>query len=200
MPARRAARQPVSTVDRRPMQVPVPAYYDPPHLEFDNAQLGYALFPGCTRSPDAGDPVPCPPLLFVTFDSGESWEQREYPASGEGPPSMLVGYGSLVLFTAAAWYRSLDAGSTFTRSVGVDASMPSEFALVDGPYQVCCQTDPVARVVAATEQGMVPLAQQPPIPVVQTAGCTWRPARWWPGWTIAGRRTGNAPSRYSCEE
>lgn len=157
-------------VEHRPMQVPVPAYYDPPHLQFDNAQFGFALFPGCTRSPDAGDPVACPPLLFVTFDGGESWQQREFPAPGEASASMQVGYGSLVLFTADAWYRSLDAGMTFTRSVSSDASMPAEFASVDGPYQVCCQTDAVARVVEVTEQGVVPLAQQPPIPVVQTVG------------------------------
>ncbi|MDG4762912.1 hypothetical protein O7632_02100 [Solwaraspora sp. WMMD406] len=158
-------------VEVRPMRVPAPAYYDPPLIEFDNARLGYALFPGCTRSLDAGDPVPCPPLLFVTFDAGESWEQRELPAPGEGSPSMQAGYGSLVLSTDAAWYRSLDGGVSFTRSTtGPEGSMPPEFASVDGPYQVCCQTDPVARVVEVTEQGMVPLAPQPPIPVVQTVG------------------------------
>ncbi|MFY1696909.1 MULTISPECIES: hypothetical protein [unclassified Solwaraspora] len=157
-------------VEVRPMRVPVPAYYDPPLIEFDHARLGYALFPGCTRSADAGDPVPCPPLLFVTFDAGGSWWQQEHPAPDEGSPSMLVGYGSLVLSTDAAWYRSLDAGTTFTRSTRSDGSMPPEYASVDGPYQVCCQTDPVARVVEVTEQGMVPLPQQPPIPVVQTVG------------------------------
>ncbi|WFE25813.1 hypothetical protein O7623_20905 [Solwaraspora sp. WMMD791] len=171
VPSAEAAVSPrVAAVEERPMRVPVPPYYDPPHLEFDNAQLGYALFPGCTRSPDAGDPVPCPPLLFVTFDGGESWEQREHPDPAATEHSMLVGYGSLVLSTAAAWYRSLDAGMTFTRSTRSDGSMPPEFASWDGPYQVCCQTDPVARVVEVTERGIVPLPQQPPIPVVQTVG------------------------------
>ncbi|WP_326550554.1 hypothetical protein [Micromonospora sp. NBC_01813] len=158
-------------VDRRPMRVPVPAYYDTPYIEFDNANHGYALFAGCLSSPPAaGDSVVCPPLLFATFDGGESWQQREHPAPYVAEHSMLVGYGSVVLSAGDDWYRSLDGASTFTRSAGSDGSMPPEFAMVDGPYQVCCQTDPVPKVVEATEQGMVPLAEQPQIPVVQTIG------------------------------
>ncbi|MFV2017908.1 hypothetical protein [Micromonospora sp. LOL_023] len=156
-------------VEVRPMRVPVPAYYDAPHIAFDNADHGYALFAGCTRSP-AGDPVPCPPLLFVTFDGGESWQRRDHPAPYVAEHSMQVGYGSLVLSAGTDWYRSLDGGASFTRSTSPEGWMPPEFASVDGPYQVCCQPEPEAQVVEVTEHGRTPLAQQPAIPVVQTVG------------------------------
>ncbi|ROO52355.1 hypothetical protein EDC02_7277 [Micromonospora sp. Llam0] len=155
-------------VEVRPMRVP--AGYDAPFIAFDDADHGYAFFHGCNARASVGVAAGCPSLLYATADGGRSWQHREHPDPAAAEHSMLVGHGSLVLSADAAWYRSLDGGVTFTRSARSDGSMPPEFASWDGPYQVCCQTDAVARVVEVTEQGMVPLAQQPPIPVVQTVG------------------------------
>lgn len=156
-------------VEVRPMQVPVPADYSAPFIQFDNAYHGYAHFYGCDAEA-LGDPAGCPPLLFVSFDGGESWQQRDHPAPEVTEHSMLVGYANLVLTAGTDWYRSADGASTFTRATSPDGSMPPEFAVVDGRYQVCCGSGGVDRVVEVTEQGMTPLAEQPPIPLVQAVG------------------------------
>ena len=155
-------------VEVRPM--PVPAGYDAPFIAFDDADHGYAFYHGCNAQASVGVVSGCPSLLYATADGGRSWQHREHPDPAAAEHSMLVGYGSLVLAADATWYRSVDGGVTFTRGDSPDGSMPPEFASWDGPYQVCCQTDPVPRVVEVTEQGTVPLAPQPPIPVVQTVG------------------------------
>ncbi|WJK33456.1 hypothetical protein [Solwaraspora sp. WMMA2065] len=155
-------------VEVRPMRVP--AGYAAPFVAFDDAKHGYAYFHGCDTSVGAGAPASCPAVLYATADGGRSWQHREHPDPAVAEHSMLVGHGSLVLSADAAWYRSLDGGVTFTRGNGPDGSMPPEFAAVHGRYQVCCGSDGVARVGEATQVGVKPLAQQPPIPVVQTVG------------------------------
>jgi hypothetical protein len=159
----------VAAVEERPMRVPVPAGYSAPFIQFDNANHGYAHFYGCDAEA-TGDPAGCPPLLFASFDGGETWQQRDHPAPEVTEHSMLVGYANLVLTAGTDWYRSADGASTFTRATSPDGSTPPEFAVVDGRYQVCCGSGGVGRVVEVTEQGMTPLAEQPPIPAVQTVG------------------------------
>ena len=142
------------------VRVAVPERYEPPFIEFVDAEHAYALFATCDGQPLGRD---CPALLFATTDGGRSWRPLRHPRPVAENQQLYTAPGALVLLAEPHdWYASTDGGVTFTHYPG-DAP-PAVLRGADGRFQV-------------TEDGMVaewdgrrlrPLAVQPGLPTVST--------------------------------
>jgi hypothetical protein len=94
----------------RHSRLDVPAGLVPHSMQFADAHTGYVLFAGCgTR---------CRAALFVTFDGGQSWLERDLPVTvADGFQLEVLDRDTPVLTTdSTGWYVSHDAGRSFTHA------------------------------------------------------------------------------------
>ncbi|MCW3813687.1 hypothetical protein ONA91_04340 [Micromonospora sp. DR5-3] len=157
-----ATAPPVADVDEvRHVQVAVPDRYDPPFVEFVDADQAYALFATCDGRPPGRD---CPALLFATRDGGQSWRSLPHPRPVAASQQLYAPQGLLVLGAEPfGWYASTDGGVTFTHHLG--AAPPPMLVGADGRFQV---TEDAGKVARWDGRRLRPLAAQPGLPVVNT--------------------------------
>ncbi|MFD2763986.1 hypothetical protein [Micromonospora eburnea] len=161
----------VATVSARPtaadvhesriVRVAVPDRYDPPFIEFVDAEQAYALFATCDGRPPGRD---CPALLFATRDGGRSWRAVPHPRPVAEHHQLFAAPGLLVLAAEPfAWYASTDGGVTFTHYPG-DAP-PPVLTGAGGRFQVA---EDIGKVARWDGQRLRPLPAQPDLPAVNT--------------------------------
>ncbi|OKI67886.1 hypothetical protein [Micromonospora sp. CB01531] len=157
-----ATAPPVADVDEvRRVQVAVPDRYDPPFVEFVDADQAYALFATCDGRPPGRD---CPALLFATGDGGRSWRALPHPRPVADNQQLYAPKGLLVLAAEPfGWYASTDGGVTFTHHPG--PAPPPVLSGANGQFQVAEQDGQVARWDG---RRLRPLAAQPGLPAVNT--------------------------------
>ncbi|MBQ1019052.1 hypothetical protein KBX71_14435 [Micromonospora sp. D93] len=144
----------------RRVRVAVPQRYDPPYVEFVDAEHGYALFANCGEPPPGDD---CPARLFATDDGGRSWRELRHPHPAAENHQLYAAPGVLTLLSEPhGWWTSTDGGASFTHSL--DGPPPqwvgaqSRFQLIEGSGQVG-EWD---------GQRLRPLAAQPRVPGLST--------------------------------
>ncbi|SBT53647.1 beta propeller repeat protein [Micromonospora narathiwatensis] len=157
-----SARPPVADVhEARLVRVAVPDRYDPPFIEFVDAEQAYALFATCDGRPPGRD---CPALLFATQDGGRSWKPLRHPRSVAEDQQLYAPKGLLVLAAEPfGWYASTDDGVTFTHYPGV--ARPPVLVGADGRFQL---TQDSGRVARWDGRRLRPLPAQPDLPTVNT--------------------------------
>ncbi|MFU8872368.1 hypothetical protein [Micromonospora sp. SL4-19] len=156
------ARPPVADVhEERVVRVAVPNRYDPPYIEFVDAEQAYALFATCDGRPPGRD---CPALLFATRDGGKSWRALPHPRPVADNQQLYAPQGLLVLNSEPfGWYASTDGGVTFTHHPG--AAPPPVMLGAGGRFQV---TEDAGKVARWDGRRLRPLAIQPGLPMVNT--------------------------------
>ncbi|WP_146765210.1 hypothetical protein [Micromonospora saelicesensis] len=144
----------------RRVRVAVPQRYDPPYVEFVDAEHGYALFANCGEPPPGDD---CPARLFATDDGGRSWRELRHPHPAAENHQLYAAPGVLTLRSEPhGWWISTDGGTSFTHRL--DGPPPqwvgaqSRFQLIEGSGQVG-EWD---------GQRLRPLAAQPRVPGLST--------------------------------
>ncbi|MGC4810313.1 hypothetical protein ACLQ29_07275 [Micromonospora sp. DT228] len=144
----------------RRVRVAVPQRYDPPYVEFVDAEHGYALFANCGEPPPGDD---CPARLFATDDGGRSWPELRHPHPTSKNHQLYAAPEVLTLWSEPyGWWTSTDGGTSFTHSL--DGPPPqwvgaqSRFQLIEGSGQVG-EWD---------GQRLRPLATQPRLPAMHT--------------------------------
>ncbi|MEU3452670.1 hypothetical protein ABZ671_03565 [Micromonospora sp. NPDC006766] len=139
----------------RLVRVAVPDRYDPPRIEFVDAERAYALFATC-------DGEDCPALLFATRDGGRSWQALPHPRPVAENQQLYAPQGLLTLQSVSfGWYISTDGGVTFTHHPG--AEPPPALVGVKGRFQFVEKSGKVARWDG---RRLRPLAAQPGLPMV----------------------------------
>jgi hypothetical protein len=166
----------------------------PRAIDFVDATTGYALFAGCANNACGG-------ALFVTFDGGFSWVERNLPSdrfdSAEKIAMHVIDERTVVLIVGSdGWYRSTNTGRTFARGEGA-APKPSDLlrgvgvgcasggdcppsVLVDGVATPAQPTFPVGLRGAARAPGGPIWTIAADLTTVHTArsdddGHTWHP-------------------------
>jgi hypothetical protein len=129
------ATPPQTVGHERVVQVALPAGFDPPQIEFADAENGFAMFNRC--APDS-----CEARLFSTTDGGVSWQARVHPRPMAKNHQLYLGRGRTVGLLAEphAWYVSRDFGATWGgRPYTVDGDPPTEYAEApDGQFYLAC--------------------------------------------------------------
>ncbi|NES14478.1 MULTISPECIES: hypothetical protein [Micromonospora] len=156
------APRPVADVDEvRHVVVAVTERYDPPHVEFVDAERAYALFATCDGRPPGRE---CPALLFASRDGGRSWRALPHPRPVAENQQLYAPNGLLVLGAEPfGWYASTDGGVTFTHHPGV--APPPGLTGPDGHFQVTDEGG--GRVARWDGRRLTPLPAQPGLPRVQ---------------------------------
>ncbi|MFJ8578924.1 hypothetical protein [Micromonospora sp. NPDC093277] len=157
-----SARPAVADVDEsRIVRIAVPDRYDPPSIEFVDAEQAYALFATCDGRPPGRN---CPALLFATHDGGRSWKALRHPRSVAENQQLYAPKGLLVLAAEPyGWYASTDGGVTFTHYPGV--APPPVLLGAGGRFQV---TEDAGKVARWDGRRLQPLPVQPDLPTVNT--------------------------------
>ncbi|MGB2571450.1 hypothetical protein ACPFP2_23815 [Micromonospora citrea] len=156
-PAPAPSSQPPAEV--RPVRLPVPARYDPPYLEFVDADHGWALFATCDGGPPGRN---CPALLFGTVDGGRSWRSLRHPRPVADGQQLYAARGLLVLWAEPhGWYTSTDGGARFSRTAGA----PAAWTAAQGRFQV---DEGTGKVAEWDGRRLRPLAAQPSVPGLNT--------------------------------
>ncbi|MFR9777949.1 hypothetical protein ACL02O_18085 [Micromonospora sp. MS34] len=156
------APRPVADVDEvRHVAVAVAERYDPPHVEFVDAEQAYALFATCDGRPPGRQ---CPALLFASRDGGRSWRALPHPRPVAEDQQLYAPNGLLVLGAEPfGWYASTDGGATFTHYPGI--APPPGLTGPDGRFQVTDEGG--GRVARWDGRRLRPLPVQPGLPRVQ---------------------------------
>ncbi|MEU2612368.1 hypothetical protein ABZ570_12415 [Micromonospora sp. NPDC007271] len=156
------AAPPVADVHEvRLVRVAVPDRYDPPFIEFVDAEQAYALFATCDGRPPGRD---CPARLFATRDGGRSWQPLPHPRPVAENQQLHAPQGLLVLAAEPfGWYASTDGGVTFTHHPGV--APPPVVVGAGGRFQVAEKSGKVARWDG---RRLRPLPVQPDLPALNT--------------------------------
>ncbi|MEU8259555.1 hypothetical protein AB0C02_02880 [Micromonospora sp. NPDC048999] len=156
------AGSPVADVHEvRLVRVAVPDRYDPPFIEFVDAEQAYALFARCDGQPPGRD---CPALLFATGDGGRSWQALPHPQPVAENQQLYALPGLLVLLSESyGWYTSTDRGVTFTHHPG--AEPPPALGGANGRFQV---TEKSGKVARWDGRRLRPLAVQPGLPMINS--------------------------------
>jgi hypothetical protein len=153
------APTPASFDEVRQVWIAVGERYDVPHVEFTDAQHGYALFAACDGLP----PGPgCPALLYGTADGGRSWRKLRHPRPSATNQQLYTVPGLLVLLSEPhGWYASTDGGTTFTHS----RSAPPVWVGAQGRFQI---VEATGKVAEWDGRRLRPLATQPDVPGINT--------------------------------
>ncbi|MEV4753826.1 hypothetical protein AB0J86_01735 [Micromonospora sp. NPDC049559] len=174
---------PAEPAEVRRARVTVPDGYAQQHLEFVDAEHGYVLFTRCPVRPSGGEPPPtgggagsepaeppggrdpeCAALLFATADGGRSWQPLRHPRPVSRSPQLYAaGTELLLLAEPHGWYASGDRGRSFTH-LPITPDPPAAYRRLLGRFQVCCDGDPVPRVVEWTGGSSRPVPAQPELP------------------------------------
>ncbi|MFU8850879.1 hypothetical protein ACNAW0_07820 [Micromonospora sp. SL1-18] len=143
----------------RVVRVAVPDRYDPPVIEFVDADRAYALFATCDGGPPGRD---CPALLFATRDGGRSWQALLHPRPVAENQQLYAPQGLLALNAEPfGWYASTDGGVTFIHYP--EAAEPPALVGASGQFQMAGDSGRVARWDG---RRLRPLAVQPGLPMV----------------------------------
>ncbi|MEU7925890.1 hypothetical protein [Micromonospora sp. NPDC049801] len=151
------APSPTAAVAReRRVRVAVPQRYDPPYVEFVDAERGYALFANC------GEPPPddaCPARLFSTDDGGRSWRELRHPHPAAENHQLYAAPGVLTLWSEPhGWWTSTDGGTSFTHALD---GPPPQWVGAQSRFQVIEGSDQIGEWDG---QRLRPLAAQPRVP------------------------------------
>ncbi|SCE68290.1 hypothetical protein GA0074695_0278 [Micromonospora viridifaciens] len=156
-----AGPPPADVHEVRIVRVAVSDRYDPPFIEFVDAERAYALFAACDDRPPGRD---CPALLYATRDGGRSWQALPHPRPVADNHQLDAPQGLLVLTAEPfGWYASTDGGVTFTHHPGVVP--PPVLVGARGRFQVAEESGKVARWDG---RRLRPLPVQPGLPMVNT--------------------------------
>jgi hypothetical protein len=136
---------------------PVPAGYVQSAVEFADVRNGAALFTKCRDGVHD-----CAAVLLVTADGGVSWQARTHPQAVADTQQLYVGVdGTIVLVSGpSAYFVSTDRARTFVKS----PSAPVAYRALAGPYDVCCDADPVPTLRHVDAAGETPVPVAPPLP------------------------------------
>ncbi|MEV6812948.1 hypothetical protein [Micromonospora sp. NPDC051296] len=151
--------EPVAEI--RNTRLAVPERYDPPHVEFIDANQGYALFGACDGQPPGPD---CRALLFATRDGGRSWQRLRHPKPVADNQQLYVAPGVLALWAEPhGWWTSTDRGKTFRHSKG--ETPPPQWQAAQGRFQLI---EDSGKVGVWDGNALRPVPTQPPLPVLNT--------------------------------
>ncbi|MFG3581021.1 beta propeller repeat protein [Micromonospora chersina] len=140
----------------RRVEVGVPRWYDPPYVEFGDADHGYALFASCAGRPPSSD---CPARLYATDDGGRTWRRTSHPRPlAPGQRLEVTSDVPALLVAGDGWYHSLDHGTSFQHEPG--AVRPSVLRALRGQVQVDPRTGELVRWRGG---GWQPLPTQAPL-------------------------------------
>ncbi|SCL38345.1 hypothetical protein GA0074692_4980 [Micromonospora pallida] len=153
------APTPAAFDEVRRVRIAVGERYDQPHVEFTDAQHGYALFAACDGRPP--DPA-CPALLYGTADGGRSWRNLRHPRPSATNQQLYTAPNLLVLLSEPhGWYTSTDGGATFTHS----RSVPPAWVGAQGRFQV---VEGTGKVAEWDGRRLRPLVTQPDVLGINT--------------------------------
>ncbi|WP_092381449.1 hypothetical protein [Micromonospora phaseoli] len=142
--------------ETRTTRLAVPERYDPPYVEFVDAEGGYALFAACDGRPPGPD---CPALLWSTRDGGRSWQQLRHPKPVADNQQLYATVDVLALHAEPhGWWSSTDGGETFRHSPGEDA--PASWQETQGRFQIIEGSGEVGRW---NGRRLRPVPAQPPL-------------------------------------
>ncbi|TCB93475.1 hypothetical protein E0H26_22180 [Micromonospora zingiberis] len=175
-----------SVAETRVNRLAVPSRYDRPHVEFVDADQGYALFAACDGQPPDPD---CRALLWSTGDGGRSWQRLRHPKPVADEQQMFTAPGVLALSARPyGWWTSTDGGKTFRHSPG--EAVPARWQAAQGRFQIIEGTGEVGSWAG---EALHALPVQPPLPalttVVQGAGRTNSDGGTWGGPVVAAGAT-----------
>ncbi|SCG46969.1 hypothetical protein [Micromonospora halophytica] len=152
---------PQAPAEVRVVQLAVPQRYDQPHVEFVDADHGWALFATCDGGPPGRN---CPALLFGTVDGGRSWRSVRHPRPVADGQQLYAARGLLVLFAEPhGWYSSIDGGVRFAHTV----EEPVEWRAAQGRFQIIERTGRIGEWAGGR---LRQLDAQPPVPRLNTVG------------------------------
>ncbi|MEU8286266.1 hypothetical protein AB0C01_18230 [Micromonospora sp. NPDC048905] len=144
----------------RRVRVAVPQRYDPPYVEFVDAEHGYALFANCGEPPPGDD---CPAWIFATDDGGRSWRELRHPHPAAENHQLYAAPGVLTLWSEPhGWWTSTDGGTSFTHTLD---GPPPQWLGAQGRFQLI---EGSGQVGEWDGQRLRPLATQPRLPAMNT--------------------------------
>ncbi|MGC4879467.1 WD40/YVTN/BNR-like repeat-containing protein [Micromonospora sp. DT43] len=144
----------------RRVRVAVPQRYDPPYVEFVDAEHGYALFASCGE-PSLDDD--CPAWVFATDDGGRSWRELRHPHPEAKNHQLYAAPGVLTLLSEPhGWWTSTDGGTSFTHTPD---GPPRQWVGAQGRFQLI---EGSGQVGEWDGQRLHPLATQPRVPGMNT--------------------------------
>ncbi|MCO1596468.1 hypothetical protein M8C17_15015 [Micromonospora sp. RHAY321] len=162
-PSRPAATAPspqAAVAEVRRVRVAVPQRYDPPYIEFVDAEHGYALFANCGEPPPGPD---CPALLFATGDGGRSWRALRHPHPVAENHQLYAAPGVLTLWSEPhGWWTSTDGGASLVHS---RIGPPPQWVGAQGRFQLI---EASGQVGEWDGRRLRPLAAQPHVPGLNT--------------------------------
>ncbi|PZG15345.1 hypothetical protein C1I95_19830 [Micromonospora craterilacus] len=152
---------PAPVAETRRTRLAVPERYDPPFVEFVDAEQGYALFGACDGRPPGPD---CRALLWSTRDGGRTWQRLRHPKPVADNQQMYAAPGVLALWAEPhGWWTSTDNGKTFRHTPGEKS--PPQWQAAQGRFQLIVDSGKVGRWDG---RKLRPLPAQPPVPVLNT--------------------------------
>jgi hypothetical protein len=180
--------------EQRIAAAPVPSEYRRATVEFSDAQHGAALYVHCSAPTGGHDE--CLADLVVTKDGGRSWQGAGHPEPAAENHQLYVGRdGTIVLLAEPrGWYVSRDFGRTFRAEPY--GRLPVAYRTLEGPYEICCDSDAVPMLRRFVGERPVPVATRPPIPGVLVA-VAYRPT--WDLW-VASLDAGRPYTAYSKDQ
>ncbi|WP_433530731.1 hypothetical protein ACQPYA_00875 [Micromonospora sp. CA-263727] len=156
---------PESVGEIRHTRLAVPERYDQPHVEFVDADQGYALFAACDGQPPGPD---CQALLFATPDGGRSWRRLRHPKPVADNHQLYTVPGILALRAEPyGWWTSTDGGHNFQHSPG--ETPPPQWQAAQGRIQLIGDS---GRVGLWDGSALRPVPAQPPMPALNTVAQT----------------------------
>ncbi|MFI6782461.1 hypothetical protein [Micromonospora sp. NPDC050276] len=159
-PAVTAPSPSAAAAEVRRVRVAVPQRYDPPYVEFVDADHGYALFANCGEPPPGDD---CPARLFATDDGGRAWRELRHPHPAAENHQLYAAPGVLTLWSEPhGWWTSTEGGTSFRRSVD---GPPPQWLGAQSRFQLI---EDSGQVGEWDGQRLRPLATQPPVPGLNT--------------------------------
>ncbi|MEU8329665.1 hypothetical protein [Micromonospora sp. NPDC048839] len=162
-PSRAAVATPspsAAVAEVRRVRVAVPQRYDPPYVEFVDAEHGYALFANCGEPPPGDD---CPARIFATGDGGRSWRELRHPHPAAENHQLYAAAGVLTLWSEPhGWWTSTDGGTSFTHTLD---GPPPQWRDAQGRFQLI---EGSGQVGEWDGQRLRPLATQPRVPGMNT--------------------------------